>query len=107
MESVEQREEEKKVVIYTKKGDKGETSLYNGERLKKSHIYFDTLGNLDKLNCWIGQVWASCDKLPSYTFDIETIKKDISYIQSLIFDISSYIATPPDSSDKKLERVSK
>ena len=39
--------------IYTKKGDGGISSLYNGDKLPKSHIYFETLDNInDTLGCY-------------------------------------------------------
>jgi cob(I)alamin adenosyltransferase len=40
--------------LYTKTGDKGLTSLYNGLRFPKNSIYFKCLGDLDELNCNIG-----------------------------------------------------
>ena len=36
--------------IYTKNGDKGKTSLYNGDIEYKNHQIFDCLGALDELN---------------------------------------------------------
>ena len=40
--------------LYTKTGDKGSTSLYNGDRVYKSSVYMRALGDLDELNCHIG-----------------------------------------------------
>ncbi len=45
--------------IYTKTGDKGETSLYTGDRLPKDHHIFECLGNIDTLNASIGLVSLS------------------------------------------------
>ena len=45
--------------IYTKTGDKGMTSLANGERVSKSELRIDTYGTCDELNSWIGYLRAS------------------------------------------------
>lgn len=40
--------------IYTKTGDKGETGLFNGERVGKDSIRVDLYGTVDELNSIIG-----------------------------------------------------
>lgn len=40
--------------IYTKTGDKGETSLLGGERVPKSHLRIEAYGTVDELNCFVG-----------------------------------------------------
>ena len=42
------------MTIYTKKGDKGETGLPGGRRLPKVDQVFETLGNLDQANAFLG-----------------------------------------------------
>ena len=44
------------VKIYTKGGDKGETSLLGGTRVLKSHDRVEAYGNLDELNSFIGLI---------------------------------------------------
>ena len=40
--------------IYTKKGDKGETGLFGGERVKKNSLRIEAYGTIDELNAFIG-----------------------------------------------------
>ena len=40
--------------IYTKTGDKGETSLYDCSRVSKSSSLINLLGDIDELNSFIG-----------------------------------------------------
>ncbi len=42
--------------IYTKTGDKGQTSLLRGGRVPKYHPRVDAYGTMDELNSWIGYV---------------------------------------------------
>ena len=42
--------------IYTRKGDKGETSLIGGTRVPKNHIRIEAYGTLDELNSYIGLI---------------------------------------------------
>ncbi len=46
--------------IYTKTGDRGEASLYNGQRLPKDDGTFQALGDVDELNSAIGVAREFC-----------------------------------------------
>jgi cob(I)alamin adenosyltransferase len=85
--------------IYTKTGDKGESSLYNGTRLPKSSEYFDALGDLDELNSHLAMVralWREIvDKSPGNgVYEWFALGAFVQEIQKNIMDISSTIATP-------------
>jgi len=111
----------KKSKLYTKTGDSGKTSLYNGSREDKTSIYFACLGDLDELNCNLGMVKAyfksemekqdvklynapgagamfykdqKCIDSGKY-YEWFALEKYITEIQCNIMDISSLIATPP------------
>ncbi len=82
--------------ITTKRGDGGYTSLFSGERVKKSSIYMETLGTLDELNSHLGLVKTKCP---------ETFREKITEIQSRIFSVASTVATDPNSSLRKQIKV--
>ena len=42
--------------IYTKTGDKGETSLLGGSRVAKDHLRIEAYGTVDELNAWVGHI---------------------------------------------------
>ncbi len=44
--------------IYTKTGDTGQTSLFGGQRITKSHHRIESYGTVDELNAHIGLVLA-------------------------------------------------
>jgi cob(I)alamin adenosyltransferase len=68
--------------IYTKSGDKGFTSLFDGSRVEKYSSNINLLGELDELNARIGIIISQKEN------------KFLSEIQKLIFTISSEIANP-------------
>jgi cob(I)alamin adenosyltransferase len=73
--------------IYTKTGDRGETSLIGGSRVPKYHDRIEAYGTLDELNSFIGLL---CDQ------DIDDHYKDILLIiQDRVFTIESLLATEP------------
>ena len=49
--------------IYTKTGDKGETSLLGGKRVPKYHLRIEAYGTLDELNSFIGYLRDQLDDL--------------------------------------------
>ncbi len=75
--------------IYTKKGDKGITSLFGGKKVPKYHIRVEAYGSIDELNSYIGL-------LRDQSID-ESIKTTLLKIQNELFVIGSSLATPPES----------
>jgi len=90
--------------IYTKTGDAGETSLYNGARLPKDDACFCALGDVDELNSLLGvaREFALCHVSVAKT----ALPNQLERIQSLLLDLGSAIATPLDaSSTQQLKRT--
>ena len=44
----------KKSLVYTKTGDKGQTSLVGGMRVPKAHVRLEAYGTTDELNSFVG-----------------------------------------------------
>ncbi len=76
------------MAIYTRTGDKGKTSLFDGTRVLKSHPRVDSYGTVDELNSTIGAVIAHL------TAPHSLVKKELEKIQHDLFDIGSALATP-------------
>lgn len=90
-----------KYKIYTKTGDAGESSLYNGQRLPKDDDYFQALGDVDELNSVIGVAREYCEE-----GNHNETTTQLEIIQSILLDVGSAVATPlPSSSKHKLERT--
>lgn len=71
--------------IYTKKGDKGSTSLIGGKRVPKYHERIEAYGTLDELNSYLGVVRDQ---------DIsDEIRKIIIEIQDRVFTAESLLAS--------------
>ena len=89
--------------IYTKTGDKATTSLYTGDRLPKTAIYFQVIGTVDELNSNVGHAVAHCQEEKVPRIQIQQLQD----IQNRLFDIGSHVATPrgPDTDERKLKET--
>ena len=72
--------------IYTKTGDKGQTSLFGGGRVSKDNLRIEAYGTVDELNSLLG-VCRSLDPHPEV--DALLLK-----IQNDLFVLGADLATP-------------
>lgn len=79
--------------IYTKTGDKGETSLIGGTRVWKNNPRIEAYGTIDELNSHLGLLTT----YPLQKSDIEFLQQ----IQHKLFSIGSYLATDLSRTDLK------
>ena len=80
--------------IYTKTGDKGQTSLIGGSRVPKHHIRIESYGTVDELNSFIGLIRDQ---------EIDAHSKEILIeIQDRLFTIGASLASDPDKSKMKI-----
>lgn len=89
-----------KCSIYTKTGDKGETSLVSGTRIKKSDLRIDLYGEVDELNSYIGIVAACLKQTHASTDTNGEISTTLQKIQRNLFVLGSLLAC---ESDKRIE----
>jgi cob(I)alamin adenosyltransferase len=73
--------------IYTKTGDEGQTALFGGRRLPKSHLRIESYGTVDELNSFLGLVRDMTNDI-----HIAAILKDI---QDRLFAIGANLASDP------------
>ena len=74
------------VKIYTKTGDRGETSLFGGPRVRKSDPRVEAYGDVDELNAAVGAARALVE-------DPE-IDGELGKIQAELFCVGAELATP-------------
>ena len=72
--------------IYTKGGDRGETSLFGGMRVSKADPRVDAYGEIDELNACLGVARAALDDM-----DLE---QAIVLIQQELFAVGAQLADP-------------
>ncbi len=93
------------ISVSTKTGDRGETSLANGQRVSKDHPLFFVVGTLDELNSWLGLVVVKLDNIfPDH-------KQFLLEVQNTLFYIGAEVALSPntkfdDQALTKLEIIS-
>ena len=93
----------KKSNVYTRGGDKGETSLVSGNRVSKANDRIDLYGEVDELNSIIGIVYSSLIE-HDLNEDLELLKQ----IQSSLFDLGSNLACEKELQQKyKLPQIPK
>ena len=76
--------------IYTKTGDKGDTSLAVGGRVRKSSKRLEAYGTADELNSYVGWLRAKiASKLPIWHIVID---EQLGSVQNRLFDIGAILA---------------
>lgn len=79
--------------IYTKTGDKGQTSLIGGTRVAKSDLRIEAYGTVDELNSYIGLIRDQA---------VNVARRDLlKEIQDRLFTVGASLATDPEKAGKK------
>jgi cob(I)alamin adenosyltransferase len=80
--------------IYTRQGDQGQTTLFDGTRVGKDHLRLATYGTVDELNSWLGLAASTCRH--------ESLRQLLNDLQHQLFDLGADLATPLDSPNSRL-----
>jgi cob(I)alamin adenosyltransferase len=84
------------VKIYTKTGDAGQTSLFDGTRVRKNDARVEAYGEVDELHAWLGLARAS--RIDG------ALDEAVVQIQRDLFALGAQLADP---ADKLAPRVTK
>lgn len=74
--------------IYTRRGDRGQTSLVDGSKANKSDLRLDTYGTVDELNSHLGLLISGLKEVTAFNQDISNIQQ----IQIWLFQLGSQLA---------------
>jgi cob(I)alamin adenosyltransferase len=74
------------VKIYTKTGDAGETSLFDGTRTSKADLRVDAYGEVDELNACLGAARGACRDAD--------LRDALAAIQQQLFAVGARLADP-------------
>lgn len=66
--------------IYTKTGDKGQTSLASGKRVNKTDLRIEAYGTADELNSFVGLLRA------------KSADDQLEWVQNKLFNLGAYLA---------------
>ena len=80
----------KKIKIYTKTGDDGETSLFSGQRVPKNDPFVEALGSVDECNSAIGIAITFMGNESA----LKQTRHQLEIIQNTLFDLGASLATP-------------
>lgn len=71
--------------IYTKAGDKGKTSLFDGVKVSKDHVRVESYGTIDELGSFLG--------LAKNYVENQKMYDEIQEIQNKLFTVATNLAT--------------
>ena len=83
--------------LYTRTGDGGETSLFDGTRTRKDDARVDAYGEVDELNAWLGLVRTS-----ALDADVDGA---LLAIQRDLFALGAQLADPADKLAPRVSRA--
>lgn len=82
------------MTLYTRTGDKGDTGLFGGGRVPKSHPRVAAYGSVDELNCALGAARAAVG--PEHP----GLDPALARVQGECFVVGALLATPADKLGK-------
>src|SRR5215470_1621275 len=87
--------------VYTRGGDRGETSLIGGERVPKSSARLDGYGTVDELNATLGLVGEALAASAAGPHLLPIVRR----VQNELFNLGAELATADPETRAKLPRI--
>jgi len=87
--------------VYTKQGDKGETSLIGGERVSKDDPRLDCYGTLDELNATLGMARVALEASAAGPHLLPIVTR----VQNELFNLGSELGAADPARRAKLPRI--
>ena len=87
--------------VYTKGGDRGETSLIGGDRVSKAAPRIEAYGTVDELNATLGLVRTALESSAAGPHLLPIVHR----VQNELFNLGAELATPDPARRAKLPRV--
>ncbi|MBL8173410.1 MAG: cob(I)yrinic acid a,c-diamide adenosyltransferase [Bryobacterales bacterium] len=91
--------------IYTRRGDRGETSLAGGQRVPKNALRIECYGTVDELNSAVGLACVSLEELRQGQPELQVLRNILHRVQHELFNLGSILATYPDDVHPQQPRV--
>lgn len=91
--------------VYTRGGDKGETSLAGGQRVPKDAMRIEAYGSVDELNAAIGVARSTAEGLIAAHPAIAEMDAILKRVQHELFNAGSILATLPQDVHPRQARV--
>lgn len=86
----------KKALIYTTKGDGGETSLVRGERIYKDDVRVEAYGTIDELSAYIALLQAEIDSQKNSAAILCNVQEKLFSIAAFLADTAPCVVSPVD-----------
>ena len=87
--------------VYTRGGDKGETSLIGGERVSKADARLDCYGTVDELNATLGLVRTALEESAAGSHLLPIVHR----VQNELFNLGAELAAPDAENRAQLPRI--
>ena len=91
--------------IYTKGGDKGDTSLVGGQRVRKDSLRIECYGTVDELNSLIGLARVTAGECAVAAPGMSEFENILRRVQHELFNLGSILATLPEDVGPQQPRI--
>jgi cob(I)alamin adenosyltransferase len=81
--------------IYTRSGDRGQTSLVGGQRVAKDALRIEAYGTVDELNSFVGFARTRVERMAHEHRQFPAFAATLKRIQHELFNLGSILATLP------------